>query len=151
MNSDPSRPNWSGLTKFHNFGQISQFQSNFTILEYLDYLELGQFRIFCDVSTICHSYVLDQIHISISCGWLSTPSSTFLQFISIFVACCSSITNNLYLWRTIYISICIFLFVSELDTYFYSLWYGFLMVGCPPGPTSWMDRPPPKDTNFPSW
>ena len=32
--------------------QISQFQPNFTILEYLKYLEyldLGQFRNFCDV------------------------------------------------------------------------------------------------------
>ena len=51
--SDSSRPNWWGLTKFHNFRQISQFwpisqfQPNFTILEYLkylEYLELGQFR-----------------------------------------------------------------------------------------------------------
>ena len=48
MNSDPSRPNW-GLTKFHNFGQISQVRPNFTILEYSEYLELGQFRKFCDV------------------------------------------------------------------------------------------------------
>ena len=56
--SDSSRPNWWGLTKFHNFRQISQFwpisqfQPNFTILEYLkylEYLELGQFRNFCDV------------------------------------------------------------------------------------------------------
>ena len=43
--SDSSRPNWWGLTKFHNFRQISQFwpisqfQPNFTILEYLKYLE----------------------------------------------------------------------------------------------------------------
>ena len=52
MNSDPSRPNWWGLTKFHNFGQISPFQPNFTILEYLEYLEyleLGQFHNFFDV------------------------------------------------------------------------------------------------------
>ena len=51
--SDSSRPNWWGLTKFHNFRQISQFwpisqfQPNFTILKYLrylEYLELGQFR-----------------------------------------------------------------------------------------------------------
>ena len=57
--SDSSRPNWWGLTKFHNFRQISQFwpisqfQPNFTILEYLkylEYLELGQFRNFCNVS-----------------------------------------------------------------------------------------------------
>ena len=40
---DPSRPN------FHNFRQISQFRPNFTILEYLDYLVLGQFRNLCDV------------------------------------------------------------------------------------------------------
>ena len=38
--SDSSRPNWWGLTKIHNLGQISQSQSNFTILEYM---ELGQF------------------------------------------------------------------------------------------------------------
>ena len=44
--SDPTRPNWWGLTKFHNFGQISQSQPNFTILEYLEYLELEQFRNF---------------------------------------------------------------------------------------------------------
>ena len=37
--SDSSRPNWWGLTKFHNFRQISQFwpmlqfQPNFTILD----------------------------------------------------------------------------------------------------------------------
>ena len=58
--SDSSRPNWWGLTKFHNFRQISQFwpisqfQPNFTILEYLkylEYLELGQFCNFCDVSS----------------------------------------------------------------------------------------------------
>ena len=47
--SDSSRPNWWGLTKFHNCGQISQSQPNFTILEYLEYLELGQFRNICDV------------------------------------------------------------------------------------------------------
>ena len=64
--SDSSRPNWWGLTKFHNFRQISQFwpisqfQPNFTILEYLkylEYLELGQFRNFCDVfnsETVAH-------------------------------------------------------------------------------------------------
>ena len=58
MNSDPSRPNW-GLTKFHNFGQISQVRPNFTILEYL-YTTcilvytgipgvIGQFRNLCDI------------------------------------------------------------------------------------------------------
>ena len=61
--SDSSRPNWWGLTKFHNFRQISQFwpisqfQPNFTILEYLkylEYLELGQFRNFCDVFYFHH-------------------------------------------------------------------------------------------------
>ena len=34
------------MTEFHNFSQISQFRPNFTFLEYL---ELGQFRNFCDV------------------------------------------------------------------------------------------------------
>ena len=42
------------LTNYYEFSQtltdqISQFRPNFTILEYLDYLELGPFRNFCDV------------------------------------------------------------------------------------------------------
>ena len=49
IQSDPSRPNWWGLTKFHNFGQISQSQPNFATVEYLEYLVLGQFRNFCYV------------------------------------------------------------------------------------------------------
>ena len=42
-------PNFTRTANFHNFNQISLFQPNFTILEYLEYLELGQFRNFCDV------------------------------------------------------------------------------------------------------
>ena len=37
--SDSSRPNWWGLTKFHNFRQISQFWPNFTILVGLSHEE----------------------------------------------------------------------------------------------------------------
>ena len=33
-------------TKLMGVDQISQFRPNFTILEYLEYLEIGQFRIF---------------------------------------------------------------------------------------------------------
>ena len=43
------------LTKFHNFDQIWQFWPNFTIVEYLkflEYLELGQSRNFCDVFNV---------------------------------------------------------------------------------------------------
>ena len=50
IHSDPSRPNWWRLTKFQNFGQISQSQPNFTILEYL---ELGLFRNFAMFSSSC--------------------------------------------------------------------------------------------------
>ena len=37
-----------------SFCQISLFQPNFTILEHLEYLELGQFHNFCDVSLWFH-------------------------------------------------------------------------------------------------
>ena len=36
-------------TKIMGVDQILQFRPNFTILEYLEYLELGQFGNFCDV------------------------------------------------------------------------------------------------------
>ena len=55
MNSDPSRPNFHTFTisaKFHKFGQISQSWNTYILLVYLcilEYLELGQFRNFCDV------------------------------------------------------------------------------------------------------
>ena len=38
-------------TKIMGVDQILQFRPNFTILEYFEYLELGQFRNFCDVLT----------------------------------------------------------------------------------------------------
>ena len=46
---DDDNDNDFSWPNIHNFGQFSQSQPNFTILEYLEYLELGQFRNFCDV------------------------------------------------------------------------------------------------------
>ena len=62
--------------KFHNFGQISQFQPNFTILEYL---ELGQFRNFCDV---CYSWLIvetSQSWAPRSVQWAAVITNLFLE------------------------------------------------------------------------
>ena len=81
--SDPSRTNWWGLTKFHNFGQISQFRPNFTILEYL---ELGQFRNFCNVLVFPSVYL--------SCGDVLLDTVTVSLFAFSLVARRTTTNNN---------------------------------------------------------
>ena len=59
------QPNFTMSAKFHKFGKISQYWKSWNtcvLLVYLcilEYLELGQFRNFCDVSYFCpFSYCL---------------------------------------------------------------------------------------------
>ena len=62
-----------------DFDQILQFRPNFTILEYLEYLELGQFRNFCDV---CYSWLIvetSQSWAPRSVQWAAVITNLFLE------------------------------------------------------------------------